>query len=463
MRARLVLWSLVAAAGWGAGACSSQKCSGSCVGPTGTPGSEQPGTPGNPDNPGTPGTPAVDGSVNSGTPDLGMAGGGSDGGGACCDLASPAGPWPLTDVTYGAAQGLAGDILDSSSDDAQNIWAATQDALYVLQPGQTTFKKFTAADGLHIGPFTDANNNPNTTFITALAGGHGNEVFVGYYGYESAGDPFLDTTAQKHLGQADKVTLDANGQPTILRYLFPCDYDSGNGCWEDRSPRRMIYAHQGVAAGHLFIGFNHGVAHVFNDSIGDHVHPEVWYNYPDGSKVEKIGEFYGLALTPQGDLWTAGRYGVGLQSWNPVPHFMWVDGPFKWAFTIYGPSHGLDTPPGYEESDSGAAVLPDGTLYVSSFKNGLSAWQPATHNYNAIAQVTAVGIPSQIVDIAADPDGTLWIVSLGGQLLRYDPATAAVQTWPGVTAAHRVVIDTTVTPRALYVSMDGGLAVIRAK
>jgi hypothetical protein len=35
--------------------------------------------------------------------------------------------------------------------------------------------------------------------------------------------------------------------------------------------------------------------------------------------------------------------------------------------------------------------------------------------------------------------------------------------WPGVSNVRRVVMDTTVTPRALYVSMGNqGLAVIRA-
>jgi hypothetical protein len=36
--------------------------------------------------------------------------------------------------------------------------------------------------------------------------------------------------------------------------------------------------------------------------------------------------------------------------------------------------------------------------------------------------------------------------------------------WPGVSNVRRVVVDPTVTPRAVYVSMGGqGLAVIRAR
>ena len=47
-----------------------------------------------------------------------------------------AGPWPLSDLTlYAAGQNLTGTVIDAGPDDAQNIWAVTADALYVLRPG----------------------------------------------------------------------------------------------------------------------------------------------------------------------------------------------------------------------------------------------------------------------------------------------------------------------------------------
>src|SRR5678815_5662148 len=56
-----------------------------------------------------------------------------------------AGPWPVADITtYNATQSLMGSIIDASPDDAQNIWAVTPDSLYVLPPGQTTFRRYTA-------------------------------------------------------------------------------------------------------------------------------------------------------------------------------------------------------------------------------------------------------------------------------------------------------------------------------
>src|SRR5688500_4799470 len=74
-----------------------------------------------------------------------------------------AGPWPLADLTsYGSAQNLNGTIIDASPDDAQNIWAVTPDALYVLHPGQTAFRRFTAADGLHVQTYTDPGTGRQT-------------------------------------------------------------------------------------------------------------------------------------------------------------------------------------------------------------------------------------------------------------------------------------------------------------
>ncbi len=423
--------------------CSSSGQVGSPVTPTG-----QPGAPGDGGN-----DAGVGDGGDVGVPDLG----GSDGS-APADLANPAGPWPVADLTiYGAAQGL-GAILDANPDDAQNIWAASNDTLYLLRPGATMFQKFTAADGLHIQPFTDPYGNPAMTWITAIAGGPGGQVFVGYYGYETLGNPYLDTEAQKELGNGDRVTVGSDGKLGIVRYLFRCDYEGANGCWEDRSPRRILYAHTGTAAGHVFFGFNHGVAHVFNDMFGDHVHPEVWYQ---PTNEEKLGEFYGLAVLPTGDLWMAGRYGVGLQPWNPVPHFDWVNGHFIYAFTTDTPDHSLDVPVGYVENNRGAAVTPDGTLWLARQNGGLASWNPASKTYGAIQHWGQV--PSDLRDVQADPDGTLWLVTSGGSLLRFDPGSGALQTWPGVGGVTRIYVDSTVTPRAVYAAMSGGLAVIRAK
>lgn len=457
MRLQAITVAFLVAGGIG---CSSRSQPPSTVGPAGMPGDN-----GNDGGGGGGGT-AGGGGGGGGVGDMGtggggdMGGGGGDmGGGGGVDMGNPAGPWPLSDLTiYGSAQGLGGGILDANPDDGQNIWAASRDTLYVLRPGATAFRAFTAADGLHIGPFTDPYGGSNMTYITAIAGGAANQVYVGYYGYETTGDPFKDTDAQKQLGNGDDVTVGSDGKLGVTRLLFRCDYEAGNGCWENRSPRRIQYVHSGVAAGHSFWGFNHGVSHVFGDVIGDHVHPEIWYQ---PGNIEKLGEFYGIAATATGDVWMAGRYGVGLQPWNPTPHFAWVDGRFKYAFTTNTSDHGLDVPTGYREDNRGAAVTPDGRLWLARLGGGLVSWDPKSGSYNTLK--TWSQAPSDLLDVQADPDGTLWLLSSGGALLRFDPASGALQSFAGVSGVSRIYVDATVSPRAVYVAMSGGLAVIRAK
>ncbi|HEX9101872.1 MAG TPA: hypothetical protein VF997_06695, partial [Polyangia bacterium] len=352
--------------------------------------------------------------------DAGMGGGGG-GGGGMPDMAIGPGPWPLADLTiYGAAQGLGGGIVDANPDDAQNIWAANGETLYLLRPGATTFQAFTAANGLHIGPFIDPYGQQNETRITAIAGGAPGQVYVGYYGYEGEGNSYLDTDAQKQLGNGDDVTVDGAGKLAVTRLLFRCDAERYNGCWEDRSPRRIIYSHRGVATGHSWWGMNHGVTHVLGDDFGDHIHPEIWYAPPAGGTVgvEKLGEFYGVAPDASGNLWVAGRYGVGLQPWNPKPHGPagtdptgdeWVSGHFIYAFTtdssdhITGEPNGPWVTSGYE-NNRGAAVGPDGRLWLARLGGGLVSFDPASHNFNTIRRWSQV--PSDLEDVQADPDGT---------------------------------------------------------
>jgi hypothetical protein len=375
---------------------------------------------------------------------------------ATTDLAhNPAGPWPVTDViTYAIA-----DLIDSSPDEAQNIWAASEDTLYLLRPGASSFQKFTEADGLHIQPFTDPWGNPAVTHITAISGGVPNEIFVGYYGYESDSTRDRDPDSLSSLGWADRVELGAGGKLTAVHYWFHCDRSPG--IVEDRSVRRMTYVHDGTARGHLFLGMDHGVVHIFDDMAGDHVHPEVNYQKPDGTTELKIGENYGLFVKSNGDVWIAGGYGVGLQPFNPTPHFDWVDASFKDAFTVYTSDHGFNVPYGYREDQRGVGVTSDGMVWFASKTHGLWSYDGTPHNYTSSKAWPAA--PTDLMDLAVDLDDTLWLVTSAGQLLRFDPKTNGYSVFPGLNGVRRVVLDTTVVPRALYVSGSSGLTVIRAK
>src|SRR6266851_4927748 len=92
-----------------------------------------------------------DGGNDGGTTDGGTDGGAVDGGPT---FGGP-GPWPLQNVTYGQADGLlAGDLGDGvigfSTDETQNQWVATRGALYLMRPGEKTFRRYDAKDGLHL-------------------------------------------------------------------------------------------------------------------------------------------------------------------------------------------------------------------------------------------------------------------------------------------------------------------------
>ena len=58
-------------------------------------------------------------------------------------------------------------------------------------------------------------------------------------------------------------------------------------------------------------------------------------------------------------------------------------------------------PPGYQENNRGAAVTPDGKLWLARLGGGLVSWDPATRNYNTIQHWSQV--PSDLMDVQADP------------------------------------------------------------
>lgn len=369
--------------------------------------------------------------------------------------------FPAVDTAYTAADGLVPPIADVSADEAGNLWAAGREALFLLTPNATRWVAFGPPDGIHVEPFTDVVGNATKTWVTAVAGARANEVYVGYYGYED-GDPFNDPIELKRLGNADRVTYDpATGRITVKRYEFRC-LAAASRCWEDRSVRRALFVHQGAAAGHVFFGHNHGISHVYDDVIGDHVHPEIGWRLPDGRVEIHYGDHRGLAITPAGELWTASRFGVGLHHWTADP-IAWVTSKYRTVFSVYTDDHDIVLPNGFRDENNAASVGPDGRAWFASDTRGLTSYGPR-ESYSTLTQWAGgtTGIPLALADVAADPDGTVWIVARDGRLLRLDPTTATVREHPGVSGAVRLQLDTLTTPRSLYVATSRGVVVIRS-
>jgi hypothetical protein len=340
------------------------------------------------------------------------------------------GPWPVANVRYGAADGiLESPVVGVTTDEAQNRWVATHEALYLLRPGDGAFRRYDAADGLHLpgNPALycdDRPMRPGETCrgtrssgeaawpgIAVVVGGGPGEVFVGYHGVADTGvrcppkDPTKPLTEgygdycdpDRHSGKIDRVRLLDDGAVEVDRFDLVAGLH-GTEYWHDRTVHRLVYDHFGHPHT-LYAGTNHGVTILFPDRfrypdpgewfdfanvewMGDHLHARVCKPGPcptDSEGSQRMGGWYGLAVDAKGDLWHAGKWTAGL--------ITWVDDPAEWfqrngrAFAIaFGDPYpvppdaeGFANEPVFKvaaEGDpvhlTGAAVCPDGRVWFSS-------------------------------------------------------------------------------------------------
>ncbi|HYR56893.1 MAG TPA: hypothetical protein VEM39_12265, partial [Myxococcaceae bacterium] len=144
----------------------------------------------------------------------------------------PAGPWPIDNRTYTAADGiLETPIVGTTTDETQNLWVATNDALYLLKPGDATFQRYAAADGLHFQSnpvsycdrYLGGGDHACPIFggaaawgISEIVGGGSNEVFIGYYGNDDGTQDWFDPN--RHTGKVDRVHLNPDGSLQVDRF-----------------------------------------------------------------------------------------------------------------------------------------------------------------------------------------------------------------------------------------------------
>ena len=282
-------------------------------------------------NLGDPGVhPGSDGGVGGGTDGGGVHGGGADGG---VTFGGP-GPWPLDNETYGAANGIKeSPILSVSTDETQNLWVATQSALYLLQPGQTMFKRFDASAGLHLqsNPVTYCDTNFGSTCpatgaavdpgIRTIVGGGDGEVFVGYWGIDYTPGFVPDPTTasdkldpNRHSGKIDRIRLKSDGTLQVDRIDMVAGAH-GAQFWHNRTVERMLFDHF-IHPHDLYVGSGHGVDFIKPDRyrapnpgewfdaanleyMADHLHARVCFHEtcPDNSEAgQRMGDWRGLAL-----------------------------------------------------------------------------------------------------------------------------------------------------------------------
>ena len=473
-----------------------------------------------------------DGGADDGGTDGGVDGGASDGGmdgitSSHTDgsfVAGASSPWPAGDTVYNSGNGLLeSPVIAASTDEHQNLWVATREALYLLTPGAQKFRRFDAASGLHLAsnPVSYYDCGPTVPFddsspwgcrwdvgaatgagITDLAGGGAGEVFVGYDGQWDDNDrswDLVDTT--RHSGKLDRVRLNDAGSITVQRF----DMFSSNTMkyWENRAVQRMIYDH--VKHPHeLYVGFDHGVDRVLPDAyrdpspgewlgtvehewVADHIHPRACFHHACINDSDlMLGGWHGLALDGDGNLWVGGRWAAGLVRWQPQALQnsngpVWIQtwgtltdkqgdktggNPFIFAFgDPYPPNPPVFRPAqeGEPVEISAVTVAPDGKVWFGSAMGyGIASWDGhAFAYYDAIHNAGAQ--QSDVQDLVALPSGKLAIASPNSGMVIWDPSTgqSVAVRLPGTGTVTRMWLDTMVKPVTLYVSTDGGVAAIR--
>ncbi|MHB8418332.1 MAG: hypothetical protein ACYDCL_09665 [Myxococcales bacterium] len=418
---------------------------------------------------------STSGGPSSGSSSGGSSGGASSGGSSSGGRPTVTPPWPTSPLTvYGADAGIQElPVVAAQPDEANNLWVVTHQALYLMRPGETTFHRYTDADGLHVGLALQPYG------ITAVAGGAPDQCFVGYEGVVDgnidAEPPISDQ------GKFDRVDLKPDGSLSVERFDV---HDTVGAYWENRSVRRFLYDHD-FHPGNLYVGMNHGVDRVLGDEYADHVHPTVCLGKPctwnTSLDTEEIGEWRGLAFDAAGNLWMAGQYTAGELGWT-ASLTDWIENgdtgpnPFKIAFgDPYPPFPPVFLPPA--EGDSvdirAVAVDPKGTVWFASGPEwsdsdpqyGIASWTPS--GGFSYFDPMALGFGTKaLVDMVALPDGRLVFGTEYDGLRLWNPMTGAVQE---LTAAQGLpgdqiqvmYLDTRNGPPTLFVGTDGGLAIVQ--
>jgi len=415
------------------------------------------------------------------------------------------GPWPVANVTYGTSDGIAeSPVVGMTTDGAQNRWVATHAALYLLRPGDKTFRRYDARNGLHLAGnpvmycdtwaphpscLAGAAVSPG---ITEITGGGAGEVFVGYAGHDDGSEDYTDPN--RHTGKLDRVRVDDSGAISVQR-LDLVNSETAQ-FWHNRTVERLVYDH---ARNELYVGSNHGVDRlqpdryrdpkpgewfldVTHEWLSDHLHPRVCFHAActgnESKDTQMMGDWRGLALAPDGDLWVAGKWSAGkirwtqdLSTWHTRP------GAQAYAFDFgdpYDPRTGANPPvfrpplEGDPVSMSAVAVTKDGTVWFASDplssrdpNYGLASFDGKAFHYFPLR---AAGV-SRAQDMLALPDGRLAIASPSGISL-WDPASGKTTLVSGSSSLPsdnvlRLELDTSVDPPSLHVATTGGAAVLR--
>jgi len=301
----------------------------------------------------------------------------------------------------------------------------------------------------------------------------------------------------------------------------------------------MVYDHF-IHKHELYVGGEHGVDKIspdkwfpprenwpFNDNLfwmSDHLHVVACYHQwcmnDENIDNQRIGEWRGLALDDDGNLWVGGKWSAGKIFYvaantelnadgtpNPNGNKGWFqrgghafDDPktgrsfsFGWQFCgtagheeKWSGSAWVDQPcspftgtppvfwppqPGDPVSISAVTVTPDGKSWLASAPiAGNPSYGLASFDGNVFSYFDPIRdagmVENDITDMVALPDGRLVLAGASSGLTFWDPKTGAhvsMRAGQGLPSdnVNRLELDRMVDPPALHVSTDGGATRIR--
>jgi hypothetical protein len=443
--------------------------------------------------------------VDAGAPDAGVPAGSADAGSAdagSADAGQTAPPPPVLVPPSTADRQIvpADGLLGASADEGGNVWAVSEDALWLLRAGAGSFEHYELGSS---GVGTSAENDG----ILSVAGGAPGQAWVGYKGLFVNGesdDPSVPLEVRQS-GGADLFQATPGGIQLLRHVMFwtppgvlPAE---PLGRWKVRSIFAIAYNHGPTGVpGDVFFGGTHGMAMVHANGIMEE-HQHAGYNYcptPDPASCSLVaGDHHGVAIhPPTGNVWIGADFAEEMAPYmTNTPHELWVAHTCEspWALMCAGKSVrtwvGLSvdpTHPEYGGRDFVQAMAFDanGDLWVGSYFNGLARLRidPATgltraqkqgdidywnHRFGNTPAWPGDARNGTVWDfvwtVAGDPDGSLWVGTPHGAW-RFVAATGQWVTYNGLLPGQNVAqisLDPRPGVRAVYFATNKGLTIYR--
>lgn len=346
--------------------------------------------------------------------------------------------------------GVPADVVDASHDADGNLWFVTPRALHLRRVGQSVFQTFGTADGL------------KDTEILSVSGGAAGHAWVGYMGQ---GNDDLDPPEMLESGGAGEVTMVGPGinvrnflliTPPGVRPELPFGRNKVRTCW------RAYAVKSGPRVGDAWFGCSHGAA-MWTAGVGaqEHHHPDVCEPHPlTGDCRLHTGDVPAVALTPGGDAWLGGTYGVMLLDYTGPQGNVDFHGPTPLQnLRIW--EHPIEPNRLGSVDVTSLAVAADETLWVGSFHSGLA--NPQKDGTVPLYR-TNNGLPSnKIIDLATDSQNRLWVASVDDGVFVVDLGTLEWHRATGLPSAYakRVVVENIDGAEVVTVTVDGAIAIYR--